>query len=154
MILGHIEHLDLAQLPYALHYALHQALSHNLEEIESGKYVIEDEHTFMNVMSFTTKNEVESKAEIHQEYIDIQLLIEGEEIIHFGTVDSANDKTEMDTENDFQFCESILNQQKVKLVSGMFAVFFPGEPHKPGCYELESSLIKKVVVKVKYSSPE
>ncbi|MBE1246635.1 YhcH/YjgK/YiaL family protein, partial [Salmonella enterica] len=35
------------------------------------------------------------------------------------------------------------------LKPGMFAVFMPGEPHKPGCVVGEPSEIKKVVVKVK-----
>jgi len=37
----------------------------------------------------------------------------------------------------------------VTLRPGMFAVFMPGEPHKPGCVVGEAGEIKKVVVKVR-----
>ncbi|ONG25619.1 hypothetical protein BXT95_10115, partial [Escherichia coli] len=39
--------------------------------------------------------------------------------------------------------------QAIILKPGMFAVFMPGEPHKPGCVVGEPDEIKKVVVKVK-----
>lgn len=44
---------------------------------------------------------------------------------------------------------AIENEQAIILKPGMFAVFMPGEPHKPGCVVGEPGEIKKVVVKVK-----
>ncbi len=41
------------------------------------------------------------------------------------------------------------NEQAIILKPGMFAVFMPREPHKPGCVVGEPGEIKKVVVKVK-----
>ncbi|MCV4802683.1 YhcH/YjgK/YiaL family protein, partial [Escherichia coli] len=48
-----------------------------------------------------------------------------------------------------QLCSAIENEQAIILKPGMFAVFMPGEPHKPGCVVGEPDEIKKVVVKVK-----
>ena len=45
--------------------------------------------------------------------------------------------------------EAIENEQAIILKPGMFAVFMPGEPHKPGCVVGEPGEIKKVVVKIK-----
>ncbi len=92
---------------------------------------------------------VEKKAELHEQYIDIQLLLNGEERILFGMAGTARQCEEFHHEDDYQLCSAIENEQAIILKPGMFAVFMPGEPHKPGCVVGEPGEIKKVVVKVK-----
>ncbi|MFP8215703.1 YhcH/YjgK/YiaL family protein, partial [Klebsiella quasipneumoniae] len=48
----------------------------------------------------------------------------------------------------YQLCNAIDGEQSVILTPGMFAIFIPGEPHKPGCVITEPAEIKKVVIKV------
>ncbi|MGYP000000043397 len=103
----------------------------------------------MNVMTFNTQSPVEKKAELHEQYIDIQLLLNGEERILFGMAGTARQCEEFHHEDDYQLCSAIENEQTINLKPGMFAVFMPGEPHKPGCVVGEPGEIKKVVVKVK-----
>lgn len=86
---------------------------------------------------------------MHEQYIDIQLLLKGEERILFGTAGTARQCEEFHHEDDYQLCNAIENEQTINLKPGMFAVFMPGEPHKPGCVVGEPGEIKKVVVKVK-----
>ncbi|MCH3846924.1 YhcH/YjgK/YiaL family protein, partial [Campylobacter jejuni] len=88
---------------------------------------------------------VEKKAELHQQYIDIQLLLNGEERILFGMAGTARQCEEFHHEDDYQLCSVIENEQAIILKPGMFAVFMPGEPHKPGCVVGEPGEIKKVV---------
>lgn len=73
------------------------------------------------------------KAELHQQYIDIQVLLSGEERILFGMTDSARQCDEMHVEDDYQLCSEIADEQAIVLKPGRFAIFMPGEPHKPGC---------------------
>jgi YhcH/YjgK/YiaL family protein len=105
----------------------------------------------MNVMQFATQSPEQKKAELHQQYIDIQVLLSGEERILFGLTDSARQCEEMHAEDDYQLCNHIADEQALTLKPGRFAIFMPGEPHKPGCAVGETGEIKKVVIKVRAS---
>ncbi|WP_255574905.1 N-acetylneuraminate anomerase, partial [Citrobacter sp. Colony219] len=106
---------------------------------------------FMNVMQFVTQQPEQKKAELHEQYIDIQVLLAGEERILFGMTDSARQCDEMHVEDDYQLCSEIADEQAIVLKPGRFAIFMPGEPHKPGCVVQAPMDIKKVVIKVRAS---
>ncbi|MCZ9231648.1 N-acetylneuraminate anomerase [Escherichia albertii] len=149
MMMGEVQSLPTAGLHPALLDALTLALAASPQEKTPGRYELQGDNIFMNVMTFNTQSPVEKKAELHQQYIDIQLLLNGEEQILFGMAGTARQCEEFHHEDDYQLCSAIENEQAIILKPGMFAVFMPGEPHKPGCVVGESGEIKKVVVKVK-----
>ena len=131
---------ELRSLPSAgLHPVLQQALTlaiaANPQEKTPGRYALQGDTIFMNVMQFATQSPEQKKAELHQQYIDIQVLLSGEERILFGMTDSARQ------------CD----EQAIVLKPGRFAIFMPGEPHKPGCMVEGPGEIKKVVIKVRAS---
>ena len=149
MMMGEVQSLPSAGLHPALQDALTLALAARPQEKAPGRYELQGDNIFMNVMTFNTQSPVEKKAELHGQYIDIQLLLNGEERILFGTAGTARQCEEFHHEDDYQLCSAIENEQAIILKPGMFAVFMPGEPHKPGCVVGEPDEIKKVVVKVK-----
>lgn len=149
MIMGEVQSLPSAGLHPALQDALTLALAARPQEKAPGRYELQGDNIFMNVMTFNTQSPVEKKAELHEQYIDIQLLLNGEERILFGMAGTARQCEEFHHEDDYQLCIAIENEQAIILKPGMFAVFMPGEPHKPGCVVGEPDEIKKVVVKVK-----
>ena len=151
MILGEIRMLSSAGLHPVLADALTLALTARPQEKTPGRVELRGEDIFMNVMQFVTQSPVEKKAELHEAYIDIQLLLAGEERIQFGVAGSARQCEEIHVEDDYQLCREIADSQTITLQPGMFAVFMPGEPHKPGCNVGEPKEIKKVVVKVRAS---
>ncbi|MCK2152862.1 UNVERIFIED_ORG: YhcH/YjgK/YiaL family protein [Citrobacter freundii] len=147
---------ELRSLPSAgLHPVLQQALTlavaANLQEKTPGRYELQGDNIFMNVMQFATQSPEQKKAELHREYIDIQVLLSGEERILFGMTDSARQCEEMHVEDDYQLCSQIADEQAMVLKPGRFVIFMPGEPHKPGCVEQAPMDIKKVVIKVRAS---
>ena len=147
---------ELRSLPSAgLHPVLQQALTlavaANPQEKTPGRYELQGDNIFMNVMQFTTQSPEQKKAELHQQYIDIQMLLSGEERILFGMTDSARHCEEMHVEDDYQLCSQIADEQAMVLKPGKFVIFMPGEPHKPGCVVQAPMDIKKVVIKVRAS---
>ena len=60
---------------------------------------------------------------MHEQYIDIQLLLNGEERILFGMAGTARQCEEFHHEDDYQLCSTIDNEQAIILKPGMFAVF-------------------------------
>ncbi|HGG7337575.1 TPA: N-acetylneuraminate anomerase [Escherichia coli] len=149
MMMGEVQSLPSAGLHPALQDALTLALAARPQEKAPGRYELQGDNIFMNVMTFNTQSPVEKKAELHEQYIDIQLLLNGEERILFGMAGTARQCEEFHHEDDYQLCSAIENEHTINLKPGMFAVFMPGEPHKPGCVVGEPGEIKKVVVKVK-----
>lgn len=131
--------------------ALTQAIAAWPQDKAPGRYELQGDDIFMNVMTFATQLPEQKKAELHEQYIDIQLLLAGEERILYGVAGSARQCEEMHTEEDYQLCSTIEGMQRLDLTPGMYAVFMPGEPHKPGCVVKETEEIKKAVVKVRVS---
>lgn len=85
---------------------------------------------------------------MHEQYIDIQLLLNGEERILFGMAGTARQCEEFHHEDDYQLCSAIENEQTIILKPGMFAVFMPeNRINQMRCWRARE--IKKVVVKVK-----
>lgn len=151
MISDALNSLPSAGLHPVLQQALTLAIAANPQEKTPGRYALQGENIFMNVMHFTTQSPEQKKAELHQQYIDIQMLLSGEERILFGTTDSARQCEEMHIEDDYQLCSQIADEQAMVLKPGKFVIFMPGEPHKPGCVVQAPMDIKKVVIKVRAS---
>ncbi|MGV3985754.1 N-acetylneuraminate anomerase [Citrobacter portucalensis] len=151
MISDALNSLPSAGLHPVLQQALTLAIAANPQEKTPGRYALQGENIFMNVMHFTTQSPEQKKAELHQQYIDIQMLLSGEERILFGMTDSARHCEEMHVEDDYQLCSQIADEQAMVLKPGKFVIFMPGEPHKPGCVVQAPMDIKKVVIKVRAS---
>ncbi|MBV7405042.1 N-acetylneuraminate anomerase [Enterobacter sp. ENT03] len=148
MIYGDIHQPEAAGLPVGLQNALRQALALAPEQLSPGRHELAGEACFMNVMLYSTQLPDTKKAELHRQYVDVQIVLSGEELIYYGAAGSARNCDQWHDEEDYQLCEHIDNQQTLILRAGMFAVFLPGEPHKPGCITGLESEVKKAVIKV------
>lgn len=150
MIYGHIEHQATNQyLPPVIQQCLMYLNETDLARLTTGKHIIDGERIFANVMEFDTGFSNDKQAEVHKEYIDVQCLIHGEERIQYSLENEVNPIAKAyDEENDFYLVESMHQCNEVIMHPKMFAIFFPEEPHKPGCLVEQSMPIKKIVIKV------
>ena len=121
----------------------------DLNALENGRHDINDQ-IYMNVMEPETAEPSSKKAELHHEYLDVQVLIRGTENIEVGTNYPDLSKYESYNEaDDYQLCADIDDKFTVTMKPKMFAVFYPYEPHKPCCVvNGKTEKIKKLVVKV------
>lgn len=115
--------------------------NNDLHSLPLGKFTI-DNNVWYNNQEYIGKEET-NKYESHIKYIDIQLLLDGEEYI-----DYSKDKAIVNeiNEKDCYFQESV-DKTRLRLSKNYFAIFFPGELHKPGI-KINSNKIKKIVFKV------
>lgn len=134
----------------ALANILNTVRQYDLPGLPPGRHEIDGDRVFMNVMELVTEPAESKRAEIHQEYLDIQILIGGEERIDFGLPGSWDSNDPYDQSKDVQMLDIKRHPQTLNLTPGMYVIFFPLEPHKPGCQIQEAKSIKKVVVKVHY----
>ncbi|MCK9670271.1 N-acetylneuraminate anomerase [Haemophilus influenzae] len=121
----------------------------DLNALENGRHDINDQ-IYMNVMEPETAEPSSKKAELHHEYLDVQVLIRGTENIEVGsTYPNLSKYEDYNEADDYQLCADIDDKFTVTMKPKMFTVFYPYEPHKPCCVvNGKTEKIKKLVVKV------
>jgi biofilm protein TabA len=90
MIVGHIHHLQ-AWLPDALRQAIEHVKAHVSEETPPGKYDIDGNNVFYMISEDTTEPLAARRAEYHARYLDIQIVLRGQEAMTFSTRPGAPD---------------------------------------------------------------
>ena len=117
------------------------------ENLEPGKYEIDGKELWASVQEYTSKLEADAKAEAHKNYIDIQFIVKGEEIIAVAPIQTEKRLTEAKEEKDVWFYEC--DTQSVILKDGDFMVLYPSDLHLPGKAVNQPSEVLKVVIKVR-----
>lgn len=120
----------------------------NFSDFDTGKYPIDGNNMFALVNDYLTKND--GQLEGHEEYIDIQFLVSGEENMGYAPLNNQKVAIPYNPEKDIAFFEG--GHSMVKVETGMFVVFFPTDLHLPGIKVDKPTSVKKVVIKVKLSS--
>lgn len=122
----------------------------DLMAIELGRHDI-TENTFANVQEYTSL--LEGNYEAHRKYIDIQVVISGNENIFVAPLDKAvNLIHEYDeSAGDFVLYADADNVNTINANFENWVVLFPNEAHKPGMAISKPSPIRKVVVKIPYA---
>lgn len=115
--------------------------------LEPGKYEIAGKNIFALVSEYQSKEHQDCRPEAHRNYADIQYIVSGREIIGFATLNNQTVTDEYNTDKDIIFFSG--ETTPLILESGMFAVFFPQDVHRP-CMQIDGpEKVKKVVVKVR-----
>ena len=116
----------------------------DLAEIKPGKYPIAGEEVFATVTEAPSKRKEEVKWESHKNYIDLQYIIRGKEII--GVADTSNatitkpytvDVTNYDADGKYYTTEP-----------NKFFLFFPNDAHRPTIKAEGYDQVKKIVIKI------
>ncbi|MDF2569914.1 MAG: tabA [Sporomusa sp.] len=154
MIFGHISTLekDAQYLPKALIKGLEYLTKTDLVALPAGKHEIEGKDIYVAINEYETQPREVRRAEAHVEYIDIQYIISGEELIAYSLL--SNDNEVLSDElaaKDAIFYKTVLHETDLIMSEGVYAIFFPWDVHRPNCTLKESSKVKKAVVKIKMS---
>jgi len=118
----------------------------DLSTLASGEYPINDQGAFASVNEYNTRSIEDCFIECHRKFIDVQIIAWGEENIGVShkqfcveqPYDELKDLQKLTGRVDF-----------IRLVPGMFAVFFPHDAHEPGARSgMEAVAVKKIVFKI------
>ena len=114
---------------------------------EPGRYeLLPDGKLFINVQKYAPHLYDEEKVEYHKNYIDIQLLLLGEEKIIYTPRENLAEVSPYNAENDCGFDRLEEGRGTVlEMNVGNFVVLFPDEGHEPCVGDPESSVVKAVV---------
>ncbi len=120
------------------------------DDLPAGKYEIDGKELWASVQEYTSKLYEDAKAEAHKNYIDIQFIVSGVEVIEGFDIAKATPKSEYNDVKDVMFYEDESNAAKGILTKDEYGIFFPHDVHKPGmCLNGNQDIVKKIVVKVK-----
>ena len=120
------------------------------ENLPAGRYDLDGELLYAFVQEYSAKFENEGVLESHKNYIDIQCLVSGSELMEVVDISVSEEKTAYNADNDIAFWNDSLKALRAVFETGDFAVFFPHDLHKPGmCVNGVPTANKKIVVKVK-----
>lgn len=119
-------------------------------DLAPGHYELRGREIYANIQEYITNitNE-ESRYEYHRQYIDIQMVLSGEEKICVYPMGELSPSQEYTAETDcgfYAFGNSV--PQSAILRPGNFIVFLPEELHAP-CQALNAPVpVKKAVIKI------
>lgn len=128
-------------------FAIEYLLNNDISILPDGSYPIDGEKVIVNVMSYATKTLHEAAFEAHRKYIDIQILIGGEERCYCAPLDTLIASGSFDEEKDIGFYEGQAGVS-FPLKTNNFVIFFPHDAHMPSCDLTGKSHVRKVVVKI------
>ena len=120
----------------------------DLAALPMGKHEILGDSVFALAMQSPSRAPETAQFESHQEYIDIQYLVSGEETIGIAPVEELRIATPYDAAKDIVFYALPKTYKDLVIRPGHFAVFFPHEGHLPMCHSNGPHELHKVVVKV------
>ncbi|HBV77607.1 MULTISPECIES: YhcH/YjgK/YiaL family protein [Vibrio] len=149
MFFGNVERLSWSSiLPRRFIEYIKQAQQIAEDNNDNGRYDIDGDRVFCVLMTPETEPREDRKTEIHRDYLDIQIILEGEETFGYSieTPQALLDKPEYT--NDVLLFNEVGNESFISLRAGDFIIFYPGESHRPQCATKEPMTVRKAVIKV------
>ncbi len=117
--------------------------------IDAFEKVDLDENNFGLEQVYNSREREQCFFESHRDYIDVQFILEGEEIIEVVNTNDLVVNFPYDKEMDLIKYDDNKNSSLIKLQKGDIAIFYPRDGHMP-CVKLTKSVkVVKTVVKVK-----
>jgi biofilm protein TabA len=125
--------------------AIEFLLRPDLNDLPVDKYEIDSGRVYAMVAKEPGRKKEDALLEIHEKYIDIQLVLAGTDNMGWKSVSSCKHPTgKYDKESDIQFFADDPDAW-LPIKHGFFVIFFPEDAHMP---MISAGLLHKVVVKI------
>lgn len=148
MIYGNISSAESMAFPEGkIKQCLEYAKSENILSFEPGTYKIEGDDLFVNIVSYETKKAEERFWEAHKQYLDVHLMLNGQEQIDVGFIQNMTVKDYVE-QDDFLPMDGE-KQASVVMNPGDFLVCYPEDGHRTAVAVKEPEQIKKAIFKVR-----
>lgn len=120
------------------------------EKLPDGKHEISGEQLFVTAETGETHPYGKRKFESHRRYIDIQVVLEGTETMHWWPIDRLHVREPFQDGVDYCFYADPLGAVvDLNMSAGHVVVFWPSDGHKPVCHPPAGpSRYRKLVFKV------
>ena len=116
----------------------------DLAGLPDGRIELDGERLYALVMTLDGRGRDGAKFEAHRRYIDIQMVVSGEEVMGWSPLAACRQPLPFDASKDVGFFGDA-PESWVLVPPGSFALFFPEDVHAPLA---GTGRVKKVVLKV------
>ena len=124
--------------------------STDLSALSEGDIPIQGEDLYVKVLRYVPQKAEENNFETHDVYTDVQVVVDGTEVMQTAPLDCLHKKTDYDVKGDFQFFSADRYISNIVVQKEQFVVFFPHDAHRPGCrYQDSDAPVMKLVFKTK-----
>lgn len=123
--------------------------SHDLNSLENGRYEIDGENVYANVMEYDTVPWEEASYEAHKHYTDIQYIIQGCEVMTYAPADRLTVSVPYNEGKDVMKFDDSVGGLRAAVHAGEYMIFNPWDGHKPKAADGAPAHVKKIVVKIK-----
>ena len=148
MILDSLENLKL-YLPEGCSEEVVQFAGSVSSDVADGKRVIREDVVFSRIMTLLTVDRKQGVLESHRSFVDIQIVLAGQEIIEVWPTTELKEKSPYIRDKDVVLYQiPDLSFLRLVLQPGYFAVFFPQDAHMPQIAIAEAAPLRKLVIKV------
>ena len=120
----------------------------DLTALPLGRTDIEGDDMYVLLSEAETREPARVRFEAHRRYIDIQLVVRGQEAIGVTPVSGLTTVELYDPAGDIEFFAAPPESATLALRAGDFAVFAPGDAHRPSLHLDGPHVSRKAVVKV------
>jgi biofilm protein TabA len=120
----------------------------DLAALPLGRTDIDGDNVFVMMSEGETRPPEQVRFEAHRRYIDIQLVVRGQEAIGIAPVSALTTAEPYDGAKDIEFFATPRESVSLALRAGDFAVFAPGDAHRPSLHLDGPHVSRKAVVKV------
>ncbi len=118
----------------------------NLKSFEPATYPLSGTNKVL-VQNVTTKAWETSQLEAHREYLDIQYILDGNEVVGWAPLDSLTPVDAFNTEKDKGMYAG--NSTPIAIRAGYCYIVYPEDAHAPSVHLAQGGQVKKIVVKLK-----
>lgn len=146
-----VDKIENAHLYKTLNSGIAKALTFietaDVSSLTLGRHEIDGDNIFAIVSEYFTTEKNNGLLEAHNQYIDLQYLIEGFENIGVATYTNQKPIKAYNIKDDcFLYNEAY---QQIYIKKGMFVIFFRDDIHLPGLVAKEAARVKKIIIKIK-----
>lgn len=120
-----------------------------IHQNDINKKVVVNDNFFYTIQSYETKSIDQCKLESHREYIDIQIMVEGEELMQVADTSRLNLLEEYNKDNDVIFWKIPRQMMEMTLRKGDYIVLYPENAHRGAIKYGKCKSVLKIVGKVK-----
>lgn len=117
-------------------------------DMKDGHYVVEENNILVNVFSYDTMLSEEAVFEGHKKYIDIHILLSGQESIEIADESMLTQQSDYNESEDFATYRGKATTV-CQVDNSDYVITFMEDIHKPKVQIGQPSRVKKVVIKVK-----
>lgn len=103
---------------------------------------------FATILRLETVEREAARWETHREYVDLQYIIGGGEVIDWAPAAKLSPVGDYDGEKDIQFYGAEQADLTLPMAEGLFVFFLPSDAHRPMIAHGSNRFIHKAVVKI------